>query len=108
MRSHGDPSFPDPDNAGGFVMTPANHSQLSGNSPARQACKSLIPQKGEPLTPAQQEQQQRRQLVFAACMRRHGIPNFPDGWSGNVGQLIAAGIDPNSPQLNAALKTCGF
>jgi hypothetical protein len=41
-------------------------------------------------------------------MRRHGYPQFPDGWSGNVGQLISAGIDPNSPQVNAALTKCGF
>jgi len=36
------------------------------------------------------------------------VPGFPDGWSGNVGQLISAGIDPSSPQLNAALTKCGF
>ena len=44
---------------------------------------------------------------FAACMRRHGFANLPDGWSGNIGQLISAGIDPNSPQLSAALTKCG-
>jgi hypothetical protein len=41
-------------------------------------------------------------------MRRHGFPQFPDGWSGNVGQLISAHIDPSSPRLNAALTKCGF
>jgi hypothetical protein len=108
MRSHGEPSFPDPDNAGGFVMTPANSSLLGGNSPAWRACHGLMPRKGKPATPAEQEQHQRQNLMFDACVRRHGIPNFPDGWSGNVGQLISAGIDPNSPKLNAALTACGF
>ena len=108
MRSHGEPSFPDPDSAGGFVMTPANSSLLGGDTPAWRACHSLMPKKGKPSTPAEQEQHQRRNLMFAACVRRHGVPNFPDGWSGNVGQLVSAGIDPNSPKLNAALTACGF
>jgi hypothetical protein len=104
----GEPSFPDPDNAGGFVMTPANSSLLGGNSPAWRACHGLMPKKGKPATPAEQEQHQRQNLMFDACVRRHGIPNFPDGWSGNVGQLISAGIDPDSSKLNAALTACGF
>jgi hypothetical protein len=40
-------------------------------------------------------------------MHRHGFPQLPDGWSGNIGQLISAGIDPHSPQLNAAFTKCG-
>jgi hypothetical protein len=69
----------------------------------------LYPNEGK-ATPsvAQREQHERRNLVFAACVRRHGFPQFPDGWSGNVGQLISAGIDPGSPRLNAALTKCGF
>jgi hypothetical protein len=59
------------------------------------------------LTPGEQAQQQRKSLAFVACMHRHGFPQFPDGWSGNIGQLISAGINPNSPQLSAALTTCG-
>ena len=39
-------------------------------------------------------------LAFVACMHRHG-------WSGNVGQLISAGIDPHSPRLSAAFTKCG-
>lgn len=108
MRSHGAPNFPDPDSSGGFVMKPSNSSSFNAPWSARQACAHPLPKKGKTLTPAQQEQHQRQTLEFAACMRRHGLPKFPDGWSGNVGQLISAGIDPNSPQLNAALTKCGF
>ena len=108
MRSHGAPNFPDPNSSGGFVMKPSNSSSF--NVPqAHAACAHLYPNEGKQLAdPAQQAAQQRRALVFAACMRRHGIANFPDGWSGNVGQLTAAGIDPSTPQLNAALTRCGF
>jgi hypothetical protein len=108
MRSHGAPNFPDPNGSGVFMVNPSNSSSFDAPQSARTACVHLLPRKGRPLTPAQQEQQQRKSLAFAACMRRHGFPQFPDGWSGNVGQLISAGIDPNSPQLNAALTKCGF
>ena len=109
MRSHGVPNFPDPTSAGGFAMNPSNSSSLKGNQSARAACGHLYPNEGKATAdPAQQAQQQRRGLVFAACMRRHGFPNFPDDWSGNVGQLISAGINPSSPQLNAGLTKCGF
>ena len=111
IRSHGVPNFPDPDSAGGFPM---NRSQQSSDVhaflSAKAACNHLYPNmgKGQGADPAQQAAQQRHALLFAACMRRHGVQNFPDGWSGNVGQLISAGIAPNSPQLNTALTKCGF
>ena len=109
MRSHGVPDFPDPTSAGGFEMNPSNSPSLQGHQSARAACGHLYPNEGKATPdPAQQAQQQRQGLVFAACMRRHGFPNFPDDWSGNVGQLISAGIDPSSPQLNAGLTKCGF
>ena len=110
MRSHGVPDFPDPDSSGGIVikktlLEPAYNAPRS----ARTACAHLLPKYGLALlTPAQQEQHQRQQLAMAACMRRHGFPQFPDNWSGNVGQLTAAGIDPSSPQLNAELTKCGY
>ena len=108
MRSHGAPNFPDPNSSGGFAMKPSNSSSF--NVPqAHAACAHLYPNEGKQLPgPVQQAAQQRRALAFATCMRRHGIQNFPDDWSGNVGQLISAGLDPSSPQLNAALTKCGF
>lgn len=110
MRSHGVPNFPDPElnSSGGLVKKPLLESTLNGPPSARATCAHLMPKRGLLPTQAQQEQHQRQQLAFAACMRRHGFPNFPDGWSGNVGQLLSAGIDPSSPQLNAALTKCGF
>jgi hypothetical protein len=108
MRSHGAPGFPDPGSSGGIVVR-KSLMESSFNAPrsARAACVHLLPKYGLTLTSAQQAQHQRQELAFAACMRRHGLPNFPVGWSGNVGQLISAGIDPSSPQLNAALTKCG-
>jgi hypothetical protein len=110
MRSHGAPNFPDPDSAGGFPMNQSASSSVGAFLSAKTACNHLYPNmgKGQGADPAQRAAQQRHALLFAACMRRHGVPNFPDDWSGNVGQLISAGIEPSSPQLNAALTKCGF
>ena len=107
MRSHGAPNYPDPNSSGVFMVNPSNSARFDAPQSTRAACHHLLPRKGQPLTAAQQEQQQRKSLAFVACMRRHGFPNVPDGWSGNVGQLISAGIDPHSPRLATAFKTCG-
>jgi hypothetical protein len=53
---------------------------------------------------------QRQALKFSACMRGHGEPNFPDPdfRNGGVGIHIGSGtgIDPRSPQFQAAQKAC--
>jgi hypothetical protein len=107
MRSHGAPNYPDPNSSGVFLVNPSNHARFDAPQSTRAACAHLLPNKGQPLTPAQQEQQQNQALAFVACMHRHGFPQLPDGWSGNVGQLISAGIDPHSPRLSAAFTKCG-
>jgi len=108
MRSHGLPDFPDPDSAGGFPMNQSHSSGAGAFLSAKALCNHLYPNMGKGQVHPPSAAQQRQTLAFAACMRRHGFANFPDGWSGNVGQLISAGIDPSSPQLNAALTKCGF
>jgi hypothetical protein len=49
-------------------------------------------------------------IKYAACMRSHGVPGFPDPTvkNGAVGFDITAadGIDPSSPQYQAALQAC--
>ena len=44
---------------------------------------------------------------FAACMRAHGVPNFPDpSKDGSVTIGSGSGIDPNSPKFRSAQGTC--
>lgn len=49
-------------------------------------------------------------LEYAACMRSHGVPNFPDPTvqNGSVGFNITAGdgVDQNSPQYQSARQAC--
>jgi hypothetical protein len=44
---------------------------------------------------------------FAACMRSHGVPNFPDPNSqGSVTISPSTGINPDSPKFKAAQQAC--
>jgi hypothetical protein len=49
-------------------------------------------------------------VAFSACMRKHGLPNFPDpkavahGYGLTIGS--ENGIDPNSPQFKNAQRVC--
>ena len=46
-------------------------------------------------------------LAYAACMRSHGIENFPNPSASGVAAILpTAGIDPNSPQFRSAGRTC--
>lgn len=46
-------------------------------------------------------------VAFSACMRSHGVPKFPDPNSqGAISNVIQLGIDPSSPQYQAAQKAC--
>jgi hypothetical protein len=117
MRSHGLPDFPDPNSQGGISISISgavgggHGSDLDPNSPrfqaAQRACKSLAP--GGNLTPAQQAQMRASALKMSACMRAHGIADFPDP-SAQGGIQLRGGpgsdLDPNSPRFQAAQKAC--
>jgi hypothetical protein len=42
--------------------------------------------------------------TFSACMRSHGVPNFPD--ANTEGDIQAAGIDETSPAFRTAYHSC--
>ncbi|MGH2972829.1 MAG: hypothetical protein ACRDNM_08635 [Gaiellaceae bacterium] len=44
---------------------------------------------------------------FAACMRKNGVPNFPDPSATGVVTINgSSGIDPSSPKFRSAQQTC--
>jgi hypothetical protein len=104
MRKNGVPEFPDP--VDGKVQLKAKKgSALDPESPqfkaAEQACKAFAPNgavSGGQADPAM--------LKFAQCMRKNGVPNFPDPDGGKLIMKSDQGIDPNSPQFKAAQKAC--
>ncbi|MDP9255366.1 MAG: hypothetical protein M3Q31_02245 [Actinomycetota bacterium] len=113
MRAHGVPNFPDANSNGGIAID-AN-SGVDPSSPqfqaAQKACQKLAPNGGKPPSPAEQAKAQQQALKFSACMRSHGVPNFPDPkFSGGMTQISIdaknGGIDPGSPIFQSAQKTC--
>jgi hypothetical protein len=43
-------------------------------------------------------------LAFGQCMRRHGVPNYPD--PNSSGQLDLNGVNPQSPAFQSAANDC--
>jgi hypothetical protein len=116
MYSHGVPDFPDPrPGTGGFsiVETSAGSLTIDGiafSGPAFQAaartCNFQGPGSGAPLTEAQKT----AFIAKARCIRRHGVPGFPDPTFGpgghGVGINLSSGLNGDSPAIRRAAKLC--
>lgn len=110
MRQHGIANFPDPQPNGGFRFGPGTHMQQGSTQfkAADKTCSHLLPNGGV-MTPAEQAQALAQLLKFSACMRAHGIPNFPDPVARDGGislSLGPTGLRPGSPVLQKAQRAC--
>ena len=109
MRKHGITNFPDPNGQG--VITIHSGMGIDPRSPAfqsaRTACGKLLPNGGQP-TPAQIAKQQQQMLAFSACMRAHGLKDFPDPSNGGLRIQVHPGsdLDPNNPTFQNAQQAC--
>jgi hypothetical protein len=105
IRENGVTDFPDPDKNGRFVIAAGGPDRSSPQvKKAKQACKSQEPP-GVEDDPAQIAQAQKEWLKFAQCMRRNGIPDFPDPQDGRL--LVPKDrINVNTPQFKKALNAC--
>jgi hypothetical protein len=109
MRKHGVANFPDPNGQG--VISIRSGEGIDPGSPAfrsaRTTCDKLLPNGGQP-TPAQIAQQQQKLLAFSACMRAHGIKDFPDPSNGGLRIHVQPGsdIDPGNPTFQKAQQAC--
>lgn len=113
MRKNGVSQFPDPRASGSFTIDAiANGSSLDTNSPAftqaLSACKALEP---AGFTGSKRStEQQNAALKFAQCIRKNGVPDFPDPTRN--GPLIDTNRIPSAQQpggmsaLNAATHKC--
>ena len=46
-------------------------------------------------------------IAFSACMRSHGVPNFPDpNAAGAITFGSSDGVDPSSPRFQSAQTSC--
>jgi len=109
MRKHGEPNFPDPNGQGVVQFGSADGIDPASSTfqKARSTCQKLLPNGGRP-TPQQQAQQQQQLLAFAACMRAHGIKDFPDPSNGGLTIRVnpSSDLDPNNPLFQRAQKAC--
>ncbi|HEY3865808.1 MAG TPA: hypothetical protein VGL54_06965 [Solirubrobacteraceae bacterium] len=115
MRAQGVPNFPDPK-----VSTNGNEVKvavrvtpgITGNphfKSAQRACSKLLPGGGpgegssHQISPSEQS----RYLKAAACIRSHGVPNFPDPtFSGGGVHIEHQGLNESSPAFKAAVQAC--
>lgn len=108
-RSHGVPAYPDP-SSGGLLPKKTPH-QLGVSSAALQAaetaCEHLLPSGGGGPTPAQVAQYRNVMLIYARCMRAHGVANMPDPDSrGRLAIGPGTDVPVNTPQFQAAFGVC--
>ena len=102
MRSHGLPDFPDP---GSTFPADIDENSLAYGAAAR-ACRSLLAQRTGPGPSAADA---KAFLEFAACIRAHGFPDFPDptiiqGGKGGISQRVPPYW--GTPRFVAAQNSC--
>jgi len=113
MRAHGVPNFPDPNSQGEIDISPSAGLD-PGSAAFRSAqghCSALLPNGGRP-SPQQEARMRAGALAFSACMRKHGVANFPDPTFLDGGAQIritggsGGNLDPRSPVFQAAQRAC--
>ena len=136
MRAHGVTNFPDPVEGGGSNIAGTGIDPNSQTfQSAQAACAKLAPGPGAETTQAT-AQGIKQAVETSDCMRKHGVPGFPDpiatatpparassfdpdkppkpgkysetGYNNGILIEIPVSIDVNSPAFEAAAKTCNF
>ncbi len=128
MRAHGLPNFPDPKAGGGFLFhtgAGADPSSLAFKAAQAKCKKFLPPGPGSSAPPSAKTLA--HYLAIAQCMRRHGVPEFPDprttapsdprsalGGAGVISDIegvvfvFPGRIDQQSPAFTRAAAECAF
>jgi hypothetical protein len=109
MRDHGVPNFPDPEaDAGIQIPVSLAKNPAPAFTSAIHACRYLIPASTQ--APVVSASQKAAALKLAQCMRKHGVPNYPDP-TYQDGHLVPPDIanpavNQASPAFGAASKAC--
>jgi hypothetical protein len=114
MREHGvnmpDPQQGKPDIVIGELGSNGNPKDITKDPAARLAlskCRDKLGQFGQAASPGQDEEFQEQALVFAQCMRDHGVKGMPDPQFDSGGMsLNIKGLNPNSPVFKQAQEAC--
>jgi hypothetical protein len=111
MRSNGVRSWPDPNSSGGFDKSKLTPQHLrvgeSEIAKAQRSCQHLLPKGFGTPTSAQVQQYRHSMLIYAACIRHHGVPNMPDPDArGHLDIGPGTAVDVNSPKFEHAYQAC--
>jgi hypothetical protein len=122
MRHQGVSGFPDPStsetpNSFGidgydFDLPSSINSQSPAYESADKTCERFIGSGTSGGPHLDLARARKAALAHAACMREHGVPNFPDPTVTGNGQGVTVksggpGISPQSPAFHKAQKLCG-
>ena len=120
MRSHGVPNFPDPGTQRSVNAAPGSglNPAAPAFSSAQSTCNKLVPGGGPRSTPgpAPSASDLHAGLVWADCVRKHGVPDFPDPSTSAPEGLffrgivfpVGPGFNPQAPAFKQAQAACGF
>jgi hypothetical protein len=109
MRTHGEPTFPDPVTAEGIPEFPSKPAAGPALQAAQSACQKLRPPGGlAGISQAQITKAIAMMLEISVCMRAHGITEFPDPLhtARELAWNIPDTVDQTSPQYLAAGRIC--
>ena len=119
MRAHGVSNFPDPikgPGGEGFSITKSPGSTqvtvggVSLSGPAFRAAEKTCRLFGGGTSPPPiTEHEKLKEYAFSRCMRRHGVPSFPDPRfpaGGGIERPRTSGINRNSPAFQKAATIC--
>jgi hypothetical protein len=118
MRQHGIPDFPDPIlDANGQISLPEGpgsdriKQEINANPDAQHACEPIfdrIPTSAVHSGAAVSPQDVPKLLAFAQCLRRNGIPEWPDPKADGSFPISGTPLatEGKSPRLRAAIQAC--
>jgi len=118
MRQHGIPDFPDPQiDQHGQLSLPQGavgehvKTEMNANPDAERACEPILdrlPAGARNEKPQYTQEDLANLLKFAQCMRRNGIPDFPDPKADGTFPLVGTTIanEGKSPRVLAAMQAC--
>ncbi|MEU4894825.1 hypothetical protein AB0B12_19905 [Streptomyces sp. NPDC044780] len=104
LRENGVPDFPDPAADGSILLDPNSGIDVGGGAykKAEKACERLMPE-GRRASPPPGGMPDLTKYVD--CMRKNGVPDFPDPEGGGFAPE-KAGIDVESSEFRDAHKAC--
>jgi hypothetical protein len=109
MRTHGEPTFPDPVTAEGIPDFPSRPPAGPALQAAQTACQKLRPPGGlAGISQGQITKAIAEMLEISVCMRAHGITEFPDPihTAHELAWNIPDTVDQTSPQYLSAERVC--